>query len=177
MTTTPSAETVPLTEQAMREFTRRYLHAWNSHDAARIEPLVTEDVVWADPALPEPAVGVAAVQAFMADGWRAFPDLRFEEPDPPHLSVSGDQAAWAWRMHGRMLGPIDPPGFAPTGRSMQVDGVDHWIMRDGRIARYRAFYDMMDLARQLAIMPEAGSGAERATVRMQRVQARFIRRR
>src|SRR5438067_6568065 len=121
-----------LTEDAIREFSRRYLHAWNSHNPARIEPLVTDDVVWADPALPEPAVGVAAVQAFMEDCWRAFPDLRFEEPDPAQLSVSGDQVAWGWRMHGRMLGEIDPPGFAPTGRRMQVDGVDLWIMREGR---------------------------------------------
>jgi hypothetical protein len=83
--------------------------------------------------------------------------------------------AWSWRMHGTMTGPIEPPGFAPTGKSMTVEGVDLWIMRDGRIAIYHAYYDLMDLSRQLGIMPMPGSRAERATVGMQRLQARFQR--
>ena len=63
-----------------------------------------------------------------------------------------------------MSGPLDPPGFAPTGRSMEVEGVDLWTMRDGRIARYRAFYDINDLARQLGHRAAAGSRAEKAMV-------------
>jgi hypothetical protein len=50
-------------------------------------------------------------------------------------------------------------------------------MRDGRIARYRAFYDVNDLARQLAIAPSPGSRAEQAMVRLQRLQARMLSRR
>jgi hypothetical protein len=49
-------------------------------------------------------------------------------------------------------------------------------MRDGRIARYRAFYDMNDLARQLGIVPALGSRAERGMVALQRLQARLARR-
>src|SRR5664279_788410 len=96
--------------------------------------------------------------------------------DPPLLSVSGDVAFWAWYMEGTHRGPIDPPGFAPTRRRMRVEGVDQWTMRDGRIARYRAFYDMNDLARQLGIVPAAGSTAERGMVALQRLQARLGRR-
>ena len=137
--------------------------------------LLTDDIVWADPALPQPARGIPAVQDFMRVSFRAFPDLLFSEPDPPHLTVTGDEIAWAWTMQGTMTGPVDPPGFAPTGRRMRVDGVDLWRMRDGKIARYRAFYDTTDLARQLAIMPASGSRGERAMVAMQRLQARFLR--
>lgn len=137
--------------------------------------LLTDDIVWADPALPQPARGIPAVQDFMRVSFRAFPDLHFSEPDPPHLTVTGDEIAWAWTMEGTMTGPVDPPGFAPTGRRMRVDGVDLWSMRDGRIARYRAFYDATDLARQLGIMPASGSRGERGMVAMQRLQARFLR--
>jgi hypothetical protein len=49
-------------------------------------------------------------------------------------------------------------------------------MRDGRIARYRAFYDMNDVARQLGIVPAPGSRAERGMVALQRLQARLARR-
>jgi hypothetical protein len=59
---------------------------------------------------------------------------------------------------------------------MRVDGIDQWTMRDGRIARYHAFYDMNDVARQLGIVPATGSRAERGMVALQRLQARLSRR-
>jgi steroid delta-isomerase-like uncharacterized protein len=137
--------------------------------------LLTEDIVWSDPALPAPVYGVPAVQEFMRASFRTFSDLHFSEPDPPHFTVSDQNVAWAWRMEGTMTGPAEPPGFAPTGKRMRVDGVDLWTMRDGRIARYGAFYDMTDVARQLGIMPAHGSVGERATVALQKLQARFMR--
>jgi steroid delta-isomerase-like uncharacterized protein len=161
----------------LQAFCARYMASWNDHDPGAMADLLTQDIVWEDPALPEAARGVAAVQDFMRAGWVAFPDLRFDETDHPHRSAEGDQVAWRWRMRGTMSGPLDPPGFAPTGRSMEVEGVDLWTMRDGRIARYRAFYDLNDLARQLAIAPAAGSRAEKAVVALQRLQARMLRRR
>jgi steroid delta-isomerase-like uncharacterized protein len=173
MTTTEGQATT-----ALDEFCARYLDAWNSRDETRMAPLVTDDVVWYDPALPAPARGTAEVQQFMRDAWRAFPDLRFEEPEPhAHRTAEGGHVAWAWRMLGTWTGPLDPPGFAPTGRAFQIDGVDLWELRDGRIAHYRAFYDMNGLAQQLGIAPPPGSRGERAMVRLQRLQARMMRRR
>lgn len=137
--------------------------------------LVTEDIFWADPALPEPAQGIPAVQEFMRTSFRTFPDLVFSEPDPPHLTVTGDEVAWAWSMEGTMRGHIDPPGFAPTGARFKVDGVDLWKMRDGKIAHYRAFYDLNGLVRQLGILPPAGSKAESAMAALQRLQVRLGR--
>ncbi len=157
-------------------FTERYEAAWNGCDVDVMADLITEDIVWVDPALPEPAVGIGAVQEFMRTSFRVFPDLRFGQPDPTQVAVNGDLVAWAWNMTGTMRGPIDPPGFAPTHRTMRVDGVDLWTMRDGRIARYRAFYDMTDLVRQLGIMPPPGSRAERASAALQRLQTRLQRR-
>jgi len=150
--------------------------AWNECDTAALAELLDEDIVWEDPALAEPARGVAAVQEFMRTSFRAFPDLHFSEPEPPHLSAAGDQVAWAWQMEGTMRGHIDPPGFAPTGAGFRVVGVDLWTMREGRIAHYRALYDSSDLARQLGILPPPGSRAERASVALQRLQARLQRR-
>jgi steroid delta-isomerase-like uncharacterized protein len=177
MSTTPAAEpTAPHTAESLKPFLERYQAAWNGRDAAAMAPLLTEDIVWQDPALPAPARGVAEVQEFMRMSWRVFPDLRFGEPDPPHLSIAGEQVAWAWWMEGTMLGELDPPGFAPTGKSMRVDGVDLWELRGGRIARYRAFYDMNDLARQLGLAPAPGSRAEKVAAGLQRLQARLARR-
>ena len=154
-------------------FVERYEAAWNGCDTDAMAHLITEDIIWADPALPQPAHGIAAVQEFMRTSFRAFPDLRFGQPDPPALAVNGEVVLWAWYMQGTHRGPIDPPGFAATGRSMRVDGIDQWTMRDGRIARYRAFYDMNDVARQLGIVPASGSRVERGMVALQRLQARL----
>jgi steroid delta-isomerase-like uncharacterized protein len=159
----------------MSDFTARYSAAWNACDTSAMAGLVTEDIVWADPALAAPARGVAEVQEFMRTSFRGFPDLHFGEPDPPQIAVSGDLVFWAWYMEGTNRGPIHPPGFAATGRRMHVDGVDRWTMRDGRIADYRAFYDMNDLARQLGIVPAPGSVGERGMVALQRLQARVAR--
>ena len=164
-----------LDEQFARAFAERYSEAWNSHDAEQIEPLVTEDIVWLDPALPEPARGVGEVKEFMRTSWAAFPDLRFTAGpmwlDPHEVSMT-----WAWRMVGTNSGPLEPPGFAPTGRRIDIDGIDVWDFADGRIERYRAYYDMALVARQLGVMPSPGSRGERVGVMLQRAQARFARR-
>jgi steroid delta-isomerase-like uncharacterized protein len=172
----PIGAAVPDGAVDLRGFVDRYVAAWNGCDTAAIAALVTDDIVWADPAMPEPARGVPAVQQFMRDSFRAFPDLRFGEPSPPVLAVTGDLVLWGWHMEGTNRGPIDPPGFAPTGRAMHVEGVDQWTMRDGRIARYRAIYDMNDLARQLGIVPAPGSRGEKVMAALQRLQARLARR-
>jgi steroid delta-isomerase-like uncharacterized protein len=173
MAVSTPASGVPLD---MRDFTARYTAAWNACDTNAMAELVSEDVVWADPALSAPARGVAEVQEFMRTSFRAFPDLHFGEPDPQSLAVSGDVVFWAWYMEGTHRGTIDPPGFAATGKRMHVDGVDQWTMREGRIALYRAYYDMNDVARQLGIVPPPGSTAERGMVALQRLQARLARR-
>jgi steroid delta-isomerase-like uncharacterized protein len=162
---------------SLQEFTQRYAAAWNGRDSSAIEALVTDDIVWFDPALPQPARSKADIRRFMEDSWRSFPDLRFSEPDPPFCVAQDDRVAWGWRMQGTFTGaPMKPLGFAPTGRAMDVRGTDEWVMRDGRIAHYRALYDVNGLAVQLGIVPEPGSRAERGIVAMQRLQARFMRR-
>jgi steroid delta-isomerase-like uncharacterized protein len=161
----------------LRDWAEAYRAAWNGRDAGAIDAFVTDDVVWRDPALPEPARGPAGVRAFMEVGWRAFPDLHFEPADERFLIRQGDHLVLPWTMAGTFEGRLDPPGFAPTGRRMRVPGVDLIVLRGERIADYTALYDMNELARRLGIAPSPGSGGERMMVAMQRLQARLMRRR
>ena len=73
---------------------------------------------------------------------------------------------------GTHTGPLDPPGFAPTGRRWELDGVDLHEYRDGRVSRLRIAFDMLSATRQLGLMPEAGSRAESALAMAQRSAAR-----
>ena len=61
----------------LRGFGERYLRAWNAHDPDAVCACATADVVWVDPALPEPARGHAGLAAFVRDSCTAFPDISF----------------------------------------------------------------------------------------------------
>lgn len=174
-----ATETTPaMTDEQIRDFERRYLAAWNSHDASRVTELVTEDIAWDDPALRgETARGRDAVAEFVRSSWRAMPDLEFEARGAPYRSLEeSDKVIAPWRMRGTFTGPLEPPGFAPTGAKVVADGLDEWEFRDGQIARYRAIYDLAELAQQIGAMPEPNTKMERAGVMMQRLQARMARR-
>ncbi len=159
----------------LHAFGERYLDAWNTHDPDAVTACATEDVIWIDPALPEPARGHGELADFVRSSCTAFPDLRFSEPMPPAITVDGLVAYAPWRMTGTNTGPIDPPGFAPTGKSVDIPGFDIWRFRDGLIWRYEAIYDSNLIARQLGIVPPPGSFAERSMVRLQRLRSRLAR--
>ncbi len=163
----------PLAREFVEEFAHRWLTARNDYRPDDLAALCTEDVEFFDPAIGT-VHGRAAVADWVRACMTAFPDYRFEEPEPFYLSVDRPKVIAPWRMHGTFTGPM-PPGFAPTGRSVVIDGVDHWWFRDGLVARYRADYDSMGVARDLGLMPERGSRGERALVRLQRLQARLGR--
>ena len=96
------------TSTELAQFCARYLAAWNGRDATAMADLVTDDVVWEDPALPEPARGPAAVQQFMREARVAFPDLHFDDSDEPHFTADGDRVAWRWRMRAVALQRLQP---------------------------------------------------------------------
>ena len=74
-----------------------------------------------------------------------------------------------------MLGPADP-GFAPTGRPVEADGVDLLELRDGLVCNYVGFFDARGMAQQIGVLPASGSRAERLAVMLQRLGARIGRR-
>ena len=159
----------------LRQFAERYLDAWNSHDPSAVGACLADDVFWEDPALLEPARGRPAVEAFVALTRTGFPDYEFSEPAPPAIAEDGITAYVPWSMTGTNTGPLDPPGFAATGKRIELEGIDRWQFRDGLISRYRAFYDFAEMARQLGLMPPRGGAIERLGVRAQRLGARVRR--
>lgn len=169
----PSVESVPAWELGAR-----YFEAWNAHDPDAIVALVHEEVEWHDPAMSEPARGRPAVRAFAGLTFRAFPDLRFsmsgDEGASRFTSADGSRFAVGWTARGSFLGPIDPPGFAPTGRGFVVDGIDVVEISDGLLYRDRSYYDLTDWMRQIGLFPGRGGGAERLLVGLQRIRARVV---
>ena len=53
-------------------------------------------------------------------------------------------------------------GIDPTGRRLEIRGLDLLEIEDGEIVSNTAYYDGMAFARQVGMMPPQDSGAERA---------------
>ena len=157
-------------------WSHRYLEAWNAHDADDVAALCSDDIVWNDPALPEPARGREGVRDFVRATARAFPDFHVEELAPIAISEAGI-AFSQYRMTGTMRGPWTPFDLAPTGARISVLGVDEWTFRGEQMSHYRTYYDSLDMARQLGVLPPVGSGMDRAMAQLQHLQALFQRRR
>lgn len=162
------------------EFAREMCEAWrenfNAHSAEGCAGLVTDDVHFDDSAFYGGlAEGREAVHAALDAAFRALPDARLEDADA-FISLDGRRSAVSWRLTGTHLGPLDPPGFAPTGQRIDVVGSEVFEYRDGRIAAATVRWDMADVARQIGAAPPLGSRGERMAVRLQRLTARRMRR-
>jgi steroid delta-isomerase-like uncharacterized protein len=160
--------------ESLRDFSSRWLEAWNSHQADRILEFLTEDVEVRDDSWPKTMHGHADVREFLEALWRGIPDMSFELLDGPYVIPGEPRASLHWRASGTHTGPLDPPGFAPTGRRWEVDGADFQEFRDGRICRLRVEFDMMTVTRQLGLMPTPGSRGERAMTAAQRGVMRVL---
>jgi steroid delta-isomerase-like uncharacterized protein len=165
-----------LDREFVADFARRYEDAWASRDPDRLAELCTEDVVWVDPALREPLRGRDGVRRFVRASFEMAPDFEVESCDAPYIASTGPRILQPYRMQGTMTGPWEFLDMAPTGRRFEIEGIDSWEMRDGLIERYSTFWDTAGMSRQLGVLPEFGSGAERAMARLQHVQARMQRR-
>jgi steroid delta-isomerase-like uncharacterized protein len=174
MAETAAVETVSL--EWVEEFAERWLAAWNSHQPERLLELMTEDIVYDDSAWPETMRGHSEVRRFLEHTWRAFPDMTFEPVGGALIAADGPRAAFWWRGRATNTGPIDPPGLPPTGKRVEFEGADFHEYRDGKVARLRIVFDMANLSRQMGLLPERGSAAEKALVAAQRLRARIQRR-
>src|SRR3954470_6295337 len=163
--------------EVVRDVTDRWMRGWNEKDADALVELVAADLHYTDPAWPEVIRDAAGLRTFTSAMWRAMPDMQFTEPLGLIASPDGGLAAAPWHMTGTFTGPLEPPGYAPTGDRIELDGVDVFELRDGKIARLVTHYDAMDVARQLGILPPRGSRAERAGAKLHALMARARRRR
>lgn len=152
--------------------------AWNERDLEAVLSYLTDDVVWHDPAMQVPAVGREAVREFSESVLRAFPDFRYTIRHPVCFAADGSRCAVPWLITATNLGPWEPPGFGPTGRRVEFQGVDLLELHGCKVKRIDTFFDVTKPAEQLlsVVRPQAGSRLERVLVRIQRVRAAWLRR-
>ena len=114
------------TLKLMDEFAR----AFNRHDRAALESMMTEDGVFETPMGPEAHgarhVGREAVGKAFAAVWERFPDALWD--DAKHTAL-GDRGFSEWTFRGTDR----------EGNRVEVNGVDLFVFREGKIARKDSF--------------------------------------
>jgi uncharacterized protein (TIGR02246 family) len=171
-------ESAPVSETQIEELIASGSAGFNAHDPDRFLGVMADDAVIDHSAWPTPLRGRDAIRRFYVEFvWKAFPDMRLEREDGPFFHPRAPRVAIAWRVTGTHLGPLDPPGFAPTGRAVELPLREIAELRDGLIHRLNVQLDVAEMLRQLGILPAAHGQGERALAALQRLQAKATRRR
>lgn len=165
--------TAPQHPSDVRGFFDRWVETANGGDWASFAALLHPDAVLEDPMSPEPAVGREEVVARAQAQYDPFPGGRTTVVGAPFRGLDGRALAYRWRFTGRHTRPVDPPGFAATGRDVELDGASVLVFEDGLVRHVTLFFDTTDVARQLLAAPPAGSRLEAVIALMQRIRVRL----
>jgi steroid delta-isomerase-like uncharacterized protein len=102
--------------------------------------------------------GPQEIGGFFRSLFAAFPDFSLEVE---RIVGEDDVAVVQWRSEGTFTGgPF--LGIEPTGRHVEIRGVDVMEWHDGKLARNTIYYDGAAFARQIGMLPRRDSGADRA---------------
>jgi|GEM_PF-949785 len=103
--------------------------------------------------------GGDAMAEYFTTLFAALPDFHMEVVA---IAEAGEDVFVHWHMTGTHTGaPFE--GIDATGRAIAIDGIDHFVMRDGTVATNFVVFDQMQFARQIGMLPPDGSRADRAT--------------
>src|ERR671923_376133 len=117
------------------------------------------------------AVGPNGVRAYFGELFTAFPDFALKV----RTTVAQDEkVAVHWTATATMTGPLW--GLEPTGAHVETEGIDLLHVRDGKIVRNDAVPDGMSLARQVGLLPPAGSAIEQRLFKVFNARTRAARR-
>ena len=153
--TTANTSTDPAAAAALRDFealTRRDLDAMI---AAYADDLVVEFV-----ALGLVVRGPDEFRRFFTELFTAVPDL---DTTYELAAASDGTAVVQWRNRGHFTGgPFQ--GIEPNGREVDLRGVDVMRVENDRIAHNTVYYDSMNFARQVGMLPAQDSTGEKAMI-------------
>ena len=121
---------------------------WNGGDLSIADKLHTADFRDHDPASPWVRPGPKGMKEKVSAYRAAFPDLRFRMEKV--LSVD-DHVVTHWSCKGTHEGEV--LGLAPTGRTIEIEGISIFRLEAGRIAEQTIVWDALGMLKQLGALP------------------------
>lgn len=101
--------------------------------------------------------GPDEIAAYFEDALAAIPDWHIEITA---IAEQGDDVFVHWHMTGTHEGAL--LGIEGTGKPLAIDGLDHFVVRDGTVVSNFVVFDQLQYARQIGMMPPDGSPADKA---------------
>lgn len=131
---------------------------------------------WAEDIVEEFPVGVyrgkSAVRGYFAETFAALPDFHIEARS---IVGEGDRVFVRWHMSGTFSG--EPwMGIEATGTRIELDGIDCFSMKNGRVVENFVVFDQLSFARQIGMLPAHGSTVDRAMLAAFNLRTRMKRR-
>jgi steroid delta-isomerase-like uncharacterized protein len=143
------------TDVSNAELIRWAFEILNRHDAASLRQLYTAETIERFP--DRTCHGGEEIVAYFEDMFAALPDWNFQIVG---LAEQGEHVFVQWHATGTHSGPL--LGIAPTGKALAIDGIDHFVVRDGKVVSNFVVVDQLQWARAIGMMPPDGSAPDRA---------------
>jgi hydroxyacylglutathione hydrolase len=102
-------------------------------------------------------IAPTGIKQYFGELFAAFPDFAFEVLETTSYR---HRTAVRWRARATFAGPGRFQGFVANGARIDIEGCDVVTAVDGLIAHNDAYVDSGDIARQLGLLPPAGSLAQ-----------------
>jgi predicted ester cyclase len=151
-----SASATPSETATNAELIRWAFDVLNTHDVAPLKPYWNESTRERFPNAT--CVGPEEIGAYFEATFAAMPDFHIEIVG---LAEQGNDVFVQWRITGTHSGAAWQ-GIAPTGKRLALDGIDHFVVREGKVESNFVVFDQLQFARQIGMMPADGSTADRA---------------
>jgi steroid delta-isomerase-like uncharacterized protein len=154
------------------EIARRYFEALGSHD------LDAAAACWAPDGIDrlvgqQELIGPEGVREYFGGLFAAFPDFGLEVLE---LTTYRGRTAVRWRARGTFAGPGRFQGFVANGARIDLEGCDVLTVKEDLIVHNDAYIDSGSIARQLGLLPEAGSKGEARLAALANFRTRILTR-
>jgi steroid delta-isomerase-like uncharacterized protein len=136
----------------------RWEAAWSGKDPDAFESVCSAHVHYEDPTTTEPLDDLEALVAHAGRLWTAFPDARVERTGERLCTESFFAAPC--KVLGTHRAALE--GLPPTNRFVVVHCIVYAEVKNERVFRARAFFDLYDAAVQLGVLPAHGGLGEKA---------------
>jgi glyoxylase-like metal-dependent hydrolase (beta-lactamase superfamily II)/predicted ester cyclase len=151
------------------EIAKRYIQALNDRD------LETAVEMWVPGSLDrlvgqEELVAPGGIRTYFTELFAAFPDWRFEVVE---VTAARGRTAVRWRATATFAGPGTFQGFAPNGARVALEGCDVFTVADEKLVHNDAYTDTFDVARQLGLLPPAGSKADQRLTKLANLRTKL----
>lgn len=128
----------------------------NNHDITPLREYWTPETVERFP--DRTCRGPEEIARYFEDLFAAVPDVHMEVL---HVVEQGDDVFVRWHLTGTHTGTAWS-GIEPTGRGIELDGIDHFVVRDGRVVSNFVVFDQMEVGRAMGLLPPDGSAGDKA---------------